>query len=393
MARYPRSSLIISSDPFLKRPVDAPSILRGQPDPGDPPTAMDNENAVLIGLPLVLGLIFCGLWMNPYLLLDVELQSQGINCLGYVAVFTIWIIVLWEWVVSPSVKYYRLVVDVSVLVIEMMSRFYWLYLDPLVRERHRRPSRSSHQEDLQALTGIEMPFFQATTRSANGSVPDQNSDQGSSTTYKDSTDGDNRDQLGPFNDSGIFLDPDSSPTKMEGGQKLAASEETTAPPPQSQALIIYPRMHVTMPSLNETPPQPIASLSKPPKPFRDSITLRKEQLASDAIIDANRVCIVRRRPRVRQFKDPPSPPKTPTLNQYTISPGRYSKDLEEEFGDLYLGQGSPSSRYSRKSSTTERSVLSSPRRIPSSAVSSPVITEEPCELVDEGEDDSLIIID
>ncbi|KAI4200501.1 MAG: hypothetical protein LQ350_003871 [Teloschistes chrysophthalmus] len=348
---------------------------------------MDNENAVLIGLPLVLGLIFCGLWMNPYFVLDADLRLKCINFLGYIAVFVIWIILLWEWVVSPSIRYYQLMVQFSVLVIEMISRFYWLYLDPLVRERPRRPSQSDHQD---------IAFFQAAARRARRAkrgVPDQNSDQGSSTTYKDSTDGDSKVQLGPFNDSGIFVDSESSPTKSEGAQELGASEEMIAPPALCKALMLYPKLHVTMPVLNETPPQPTPSPSKTPPKFRDSITLRKEQLATDAVIDTNRVTVVRRRPRVRQFKDPPSPPKTPTLNQYTISPGRYSKDLEEEFGDLYLRQGSPRSRYSRKSSTTTERSVSSPRRMPSSSVSSPLITEEPCDLVDNEDDDSLIIID
>ncbi|KAL8634892.1 MAG: hypothetical protein Q9228_007561 [Teloschistes exilis] len=356
---------------------------------------MDHESAVLIGLPLVLGLIFCGLWMNPYFVLDVELQSKCVNVLGYIAVASIWMILLWEWVINPAIKCYRLFVEIYDLVVEMISRFFWLYLYPLIRKKPRRSSQSGHQEDFQALTGREIPSFQAAAHLAKRAVSDQNSDEGSSTTYKDSTDGDNRDQLCPFNDSGVFIDSESTHNNTDGTEKLAPSEEPAPPPAQCQALIKYPRLSIKTPFLKETPPQPADSPSRPPPTkFRDSITLRKEQLADDAATGARQISVVRRRPRVHQFKDPPSPPKTPTLNQYTISPGQYSKDLEEEFGDLFLGQVSPrSSQYSRKSSMTDDRSVSSPRRLPSSALSSPVITEEPCGLVDDGEDDSLIVID
>lgn len=333
--------------------------------------------------------------MNPYFILDVELQSKCINVLGYIAVFSIWMILLWEWVINPAIKCYRLLVEIYNLVVEIISRFFWLSLYPLIRKEPRRPSQSGRQEDLQALTGRATPFFQAAAHLAKRVVSDQNSDEGSSTTYKDSTDGDNRDQLGPFNDSGVFIDSESTHNRSDRTEKLAPSEKPAPPPAQCQAMMLYPKLHIKMPLLKETPPQPADSPSKPPlTKFRDSITLRKEQLAGDAATDARQISVVRRRPRVHQFKDPPSPSKTPTLNQYTISPGRYSKDLEEEFGDLFLGQGSPrSSRYSRKSSMTDDRSVSSSRRLPSSALSSPVITEEPCGLVDDEGDDSLIVID
>lgn len=288
-------------------------------------------------------------------------------------------IILWEVVVIPATKFYRLLVDISGPATQAISRLYRVYLDPLIREALRGLRRSGHQEDLQALTGRKIPFSQAHAHSAKRGVLDQSSDKESPSTYEDSTNGDNKDCSSPRNDSGIFVDSESSSSKTDGTEELAASEEIASPPAQCQALMLYPRLHVNMPFSSGTSPEPGVTPSTPPQKFRDSITLRKEQLAGDAVV-AHRVSVVTRRPRVRQFKDPPSPPKNPTLEQYTTTPGKYSKDLEEEFGDLFFGQSSPSS-------------VSSPRRMPQSAASSPSIREisgNSAEDELEREDDSLI---
>ncbi|KAI4249040.1 MAG: hypothetical protein LQ352_005747 [Teloschistes flavicans] len=321
---------------------------------------MDRGDAVLIGLPLVLAILFFNLWIIPSSVTAVELGSICLYSLGYVAFTAVWVIILWEVVVIPATKFYRLLVDISGPATQAISRLYRVYLDPLIREALRGLRRSGHQEDLQALT-------------------DQSSDKESPSTYEDSTNGDNKDCSSPRNDSGIFVDSESSSSKTDGTEELAASEEIASPPAQCQALMLYPRLHVNMPFSSGTSPEPGVTPSTPPQKFRDSITLRKEQLAGDAVV-AHRVSVVTRRPRVRQFKDPPSPPKNPTLEQYTTTPGKYSKDLEEEFGDLFFGQSSPSS-------------VSSPRRMPQSAASSPSIREisgNSAEDELEREDDSLI---
>ncbi|KAL8726316.1 MAG: hypothetical protein Q9181_006096 [Wetmoreana brouardii] len=73
---------------------------------------MDKKILVLAGLPLLLALFFFNVLVVPSSKLAVELRSKCLHALGYLAVSLTWVILLWEWVINPATKLYRLLAKI-----------------------------------------------------------------------------------------------------------------------------------------------------------------------------------------------------------------------------------------------------------------------------------------
>ncbi|KAL8687217.1 MAG: hypothetical protein Q9218_006549 [Villophora microphyllina] len=328
-----------------------------------------------------------------------ELRSKCFQALAYIAVGVAWLFLVWDWTVKPVIKLYPIVATTLSPVLRTTSRGYREYLDRHLRDVLRLV--------LQAIEHNARTIAGALRLQRNET--DKDFDAGSSatlqgSTLQGSTMGDDGDYVCPWNDSRIFVESESSPSWSSGPEDSATSEEV-APSSQCQALILYPRLHVKIlgsQMLTQEPktpvrsvkprpafltePEPTATNTKPPPTFRDSITLRKKQLVQGAS-DEYHAHVIRRKPKIKQFKDPPSPPPTPTLEAYTTTPGIYSKELEQTFGEeVFHGSGSPNARRSRVMGMAERSVSAS-KVAPPSAASSPVVIDATPPLTPLSEDD------
>lgn len=186
-------------------------------------------------------------------------------------------------------------------------------------------------------------------------------------------------------------------TKLEqfGPEPLQTqSEEHAKPKYQRQALIPRKDLHVHGLFLKNTPAvDPEISVTPVEAPlFRDSITLRHEQFSKGHSDDDQKRIVLPKTPRVKQVRET-RVHTPPTLESYATTPGKYSKDLEQEFGDIFFGSSSP---VSQSTPNPESRSHSTPSSVPRIEVSSPGAIDGAASLSDEEvdaeEDSSLIII-
>ncbi|KAL9596530.1 MAG: hypothetical protein Q9179_004579, partial [Wetmoreana sp. 5 TL-2023] len=353
----------------------------------------------------------------PSSVIAVELSSKCLHALGYLAVFLTWVILLREWIINPATKLYRLLAKIIDQASGAVSEWYEIYLDsPLydllqgvahaltclvqivpeflaLKTREYLPAARST-----ASTNTAAPLLRYHNADANTPTPpdpetsDPEPDQASSATPKHGTMVKGEDYVCPWNDSGIYVVTESSviennETEQEGAtagrmstkdhclEGVTASQESTLPGNSCQALVLYKAPDVNgllrkTTSMMES--EPNVTPSKP-LTFRDSITLRHEQLGRDHS-DKHRYIIPQRRtPKVKQSKETPTPEAPPTLLSYSTTPGKYSKDLEKEFADFGVS----------------RIEVSPPDAIYGAG---PLTDEENVNEEDDNEEDSLIII-
>ena len=153
----------------------------------------------------------------------------------------------------------------------------------------------------------------------------------------------------------------------EKAEREAAKTDKKEPSttPQKQNIPSFPTPPHEPSSRSPSPPSPLSKMSykvpaignllpenfpmtqpgfptPPPKPhlIPDSITLRHKQLSKNNYSeDPRKPFILLRSPKVKQVKETRIH-TPPTLKAYETTPGKYSKDLQHEFGEIYFGSPS-----------------------------------------------------
>ncbi|KAL8865600.1 MAG: hypothetical protein Q9174_006804, partial [Haloplaca sp. 1 TL-2023] len=96
---------------------------------------MDKETFVLVGLPVLLGLLCITLWIIPSSVITTELETKCLYGLGYLAVFLTWGMLIWDWILQPAIELYQLFARTRNRFADAVAKLHERYQESPYRER------------------------------------------------------------------------------------------------------------------------------------------------------------------------------------------------------------------------------------------------------------------